>query len=84
MSIESRIRAEWTTDRLGDWDITFITFDYTGNLLPDGKLEIAYRRTARTTHSSFSEAISRSTSKLTKNDVLRRVNEKLRGQAADG
>lgn len=74
----SRIPAEWTTDRDGNWDITFITFDYTGNVLTDGKLEIVYRQTMRTTHLSFSKAISRSTSLLTKEDILKRVKEKLR------
>lgn len=73
----SRIPVEWTTDRNGTWDITFITFDYTGEMLPDGRLEIAYCQTQRTTHTSFSEAISRSTSNLTRDQILRRVKEKL-------
>jgi hypothetical protein len=80
----SRIPSEWTTDRNGDWDITFITFDYTGSILTDGKLEIAYRQTMRTTHLSFSEAISRSTSNLTRDDILKRVKEKLRRQSTPG
>ncbi len=75
---KSRIPAAWTTDRNGEWDITFITFDYTGVVLPDGRLEMVYRQTARTTHSSFSEAVSRSTSVISRADFLRRVKGKLR------
>jgi hypothetical protein len=74
----NRIPAEWTSDRNAPWDITFITFDYTGVTRPDGSLEIAHKQTVRTTHVSFSEAISKSTSSLTRDDILKRVKDKLR------
>ncbi len=77
---KSRIPAVWSTERDGEWDITFITFDYTGNVLPDGRLEMVYRQTVRTTHTSFSEAVSRSTSVISRADFLSRVKEKLMRQ----
>ncbi len=39
------------------WDITFITFDYTGEVLPDGKLEFTHAATVRTSVESYLEAL---------------------------
>lgn len=40
------------------WDITFITFDYTGKVAPTGQLEFTYRQTVRTTLGSYAAALA--------------------------
>ncbi len=41
-----------------DWDITFLTFDYTGRKLRNGQLEFANIQTVRTTVASYSAALA--------------------------
>jgi hypothetical protein len=73
-----RIPADWTTDREGEWDITFVTFDYTGIVLENGQQELAYVDTKRTTLASFSEALSRSTSNISRDEFLLKAMERVR------
>jgi hypothetical protein len=74
--MEKRIPAEWVATRDDPWDITFMTFDYTGRILEDGKWEVSHVQTKRTTVASFSEALARSTATITREDFLRRVKKK--------
>lgn len=73
-----RIPARWTTERNDDWDISFITFDYTGVVLPSGRWNVEHRQTIRTTLASFSEALSRSTANIDRGRFLQRIKEKLK------
>ena len=72
-----RIPADWTTDREGEWDISFITFDYTGVMHDNGQRELAYVDTKRTTLKSFSEALSTSTSSISRDEFLKKVMERV-------
>jgi hypothetical protein len=74
----ARIPAKWTTDRNGEWDITFITFDYSGAILPNGQRELSYVDTKRTTLGSFSAALAQSTANISRADFLSKVKEKLK------
>lgn len=71
-----RIPARWTSNRAEPWDITFLTFDYTGTVLPDGRRELAQLQTMRTTVASFSKALARSTAVITRQAFLERVKQK--------
>lgn len=75
--LSSRIPAQWSTERESDWDITFLTFDYTGTVLPNGQHEMKHCKTMRTSVSSFSEALARSTACLDRQSFLAKIKEKL-------
>lgn len=60
------------------WDISFVTFDYTGATKPDGSLEFAHVQTIRTTVASYLAAMSsdRQMSSSVRDDFLERVKRK--------
>lgn len=72
-----RIKVPWTQERdPSKWDIAFVTFDYTGRILPNGQHEMAHVGTFRTTVGDYSAALTASTSTIPKSAFLRKVREK--------
>lgn len=74
--LRSRIRANWNMRKQDAWDIAFVTFEYDGDISPDGIHNVVYRQTSRTDYSSFSSALATSTSVISRQDFVRRVREK--------
>ena len=69
-----RTNVEWiTTD---DWEVTFVVFDYTGAVLPDGRLEFVHKATYRTKVDLFAKGLVTPTSRVTARQFLRRVRKK--------
>jgi Restriction endonuclease NotI len=75
--LRSRIKVTWTdSNDSSAWDIAFVSFDYTGKVLPSGQLEMGHVGTFRTTVEAYAAALTSSTSLITKRDFLRKVREK--------
>ena len=53
--LRKRIRFEPSSE---NWDVTFVTFEYTDHVLPDGSMEFAHMDTVRTTISSYVAALA--------------------------
>ncbi len=73
--LRNRIRFDEATK---DWDISFVTFDYTGKRLPNGMLEFSHKRTIRATVESYVAAMSSDNrmSSAAREDFLARVKRK--------
>ncbi|HEV3162802.1 MAG TPA: hypothetical protein VGZ22_02090 [Isosphaeraceae bacterium] len=74
--MSKRIPATWGTAPDQPWDITFISWDFTGKVLPNGQREIEQKQTKRTTTASFAEALARSTATITREEFLKKVKKK--------
>lgn len=62
-----------------DWDITYITFDYTGETSADGRMEFVHHATSRTTLDDYASALfnnPRGDSSVSKNSFLHSVKRK--------
>lgn len=73
-----RRRIQFPAATGAKWDITFITFDYTGCKCADGTLEFAHAQTVRTTVAQYVGAMSSDTrlAKSAREDFLNRVKSK--------
>lgn len=60
------------------WDITFVTFDYTGKRLEDGSLQFIHHQTVRTSLSNYVSALSSDPgmAKAAREDFLERIKRK--------
>lgn len=69
-----RVQMEWSDTT--DWDITFLVFDYTGNIGNSGQLELAQTGTYRTTVDAFATALVNPTSSISAETFLEKVRKK--------
>lgn len=70
-----RVDIAWSDG--ADWDITFLTFDYSGRVdRVSGQMELVQRGVYRTTVPLFSAALVEPTATLTVDQFLRRVRKK--------
>ncbi len=70
----TRIDVEWTEG--ADWDITFLTFDYTGTVLENGQLEFKAAGIFRTTVAQYAKGLVTPTAKVETAEFLKRVRKK--------
>jgi hypothetical protein len=75
--LAARIRADWHDDKETPWDICFMTFDYTGTVLPNGQLEVCRVQTQRTSYESYATALAESTSTMTRERFAEAIEAKL-------
>ncbi len=73
--LRNRIRFE---EAKSNWDISFVTFDYTGKLQRNGQLEFAHVRTIRATVESYVAAMSSDNrmAAAAREDFLERIKRK--------
>ncbi|MEI2679812.1 MAG: hypothetical protein V9G29_19250 [Burkholderiaceae bacterium] len=73
-----RRRIQFPAATGAKWDITFITFDYTGRTRPDGTFEFAHAQTVRTTVAQYVDAMASDSrmAKSAREDFLNRVKSK--------
>jgi len=74
--MSKRIPTTWSATPEQPWDITFISWDFTGKVLPNGQRETEHKETKRTTLASFAEALARSTATITRVEFLKKVKKK--------
>lgn len=76
--LKKRINFKEIENDSDDWDVTFITFDYTGAINGDGSLEFSHFKTIRTTIEDYVEAMSRDRSlvKLARDEFIEKVIKK--------
>ncbi len=70
---ERRIQLNWSDE---DWEITFLTFDYTGAVDDSGQMVMVHTGTYRTKVGGFAEALVNPTSTISADTFLRRVRKK--------
>lgn len=73
--LERRVRLQ---DRAteDEWDITFLTFEYTGRVSAQGILAFDHRRTVRTSIGAYAAALVEATAAPSRSDFLKRIRKK--------
>lgn len=58
------------------WAIAFMTFEYTGNILPNGQMEMVHRETYRTSVGEYAAALIAPTNLISKAQLIQKVRAK--------